>query len=175
MLLEQRERPRRRGSSSDAGQMVVELCAVAPVIVMVAVLVLDSLVYAASCSGFDHLAAQGALSVAGAPAGTEFSPQQAAQDLQARLQEGRGERERVEVEVDQFQCENVPEGKTAQVVTNQMTVKIFGTEADVAAVTAEDITLVADLSDFSAASGSYTVPVTVKINTSGDVGASRQL
>ena len=90
MLLEQRERPSRRGSSGDAGQMVVELCAVVPVIVMVAVLVLDSLVYAASCSGFDHLAAQGALSVAGAPAGTEFSVQQAAQDLQARLQEGRG-------------------------------------------------------------------------------------
>lgn len=77
-----------------------------------------------------------------------------------------------ELEADHFQCENVPEGKTAQVVTNQMTVKIFGTEADVAAVTAEDITLVADLSDFSAASGSYTVPVTVKINTSGDVGVS---
>ena len=67
-----------------------------------------------------------------------------------------------EFEADHFQCENVPEGKTAQVVTNQMTVKIFGTEADVAAVTAEDITLVADLSDFSAASGSYTVPVTVR-------------
>ena len=102
MLFEQREHPRRRGSSSDAGQMVVELCAVVPVIVMVAVLVLDSLVYAASCSGFDHLAAQGALSVAGAPAGTEFSAQQAAQDLQTRLQEGRGERERVEVEASEL-------------------------------------------------------------------------
>ena len=98
MLFGQRARPRRRRSAGDAGQMVVELCAVIPVVVMVAVAVLDGLVYAAACSGFDHLAAQGTLSVAGAPAGTDFSAEQAAQDLQARLQEGRGERERVEVE-----------------------------------------------------------------------------
>lgn len=71
-----------------------------------------------------------------------------------------------------FVCENVPEGKRAEVLTEELLVSIFGTSADVAAVTSEDILVVADLSGFSAAAGSYTVPARVLVETSGDVGVS---
>ena len=71
-----------------------------------------------------------------------------------------------------FVCENVPEGKRAEVLTEEFLVSIFGTSADVAAVTSEDILVVADLSGFSAAAGAYTVPARVLVETSGDVGVS---
>lgn len=77
-----------------------------------------------------------------------------------------------DVVVSSFLCENTPDGKTAEVTNQEMTVRIFGTAADVAAVTDENVTLVADLSDYSAVSGSYTVPATVRINSGGDVGVS---
>ena len=38
------------------------------------------------------------------------------------------------------------------------------------AVTGENITLVADLSDYSSALGSYTVPAVVEIDSGGDIG-----
>lgn len=77
-----------------------------------------------------------------------------------------------EVTTEQFQCENIPEGKTVDILTHEMTVKIFGTADEVAAVTGENVTLVADLSDYSAVSGSYTVPAEVRISSGGDIGVS---
>lgn len=94
-------RRRLGGAGAQDGQMVVELAAVTPVILMVAVAVVDGLVFTGACSSFDHLAAQGALSVAGAPAGTEFSAQDAAQELQARLQEASGGQCSVRVEAQE--------------------------------------------------------------------------
>ena len=47
-------------------------------------------------------------------------------------------------------------------------VQIFGTAADVAAVTGGDLTVVADLSDFGSALGTYTVPATIE-NSSGEM------
>lgn len=85
-------------AGAQAGQMVVELCAVMPAILMVAVAVIDGLVFTAACSSFDHLAPQAVLSVAGSPAGTAFSAGDAAQELQARLQEACGEQASVRVE-----------------------------------------------------------------------------
>ncbi len=77
-----------------------------------------------------------------------------------------------QVTTDQFRYENMPVGKNVDILTEEMTVSVFGTAADVAAVTGGDITVVADLSDYSGASGSYTVPAEVEINTSGDVGVT---
>ena len=71
-----------------------------------------------------------------------------------------------------FVCENVPEGKHAEVLTEELMVSIFGTSADVTAVSSEDILVVADLSGFSAAAGNYTVSARVLVETSGDVGVS---
>lgn len=74
--------------------------------------------------------------------------------------------------VSQFVCENVPEGKNAEVLTEELEVTIFGTTEDVAAVTSEDILVVADLTDYSAAAGGYTVPARVVVETSGDIGVT---
>lgn len=69
-----------------------------------------------------------------------------------------------------FRCENEPEGKTVTVLTEELPVHIRGTSADVEAVLPEDVTAIVDLTDVTAASGSYTLPARVQIQTSGDVG-----
>ena len=75
------------------------------------------------------------------------------------------------VTTTRIQCENVPEGKTADVLTEQLTVVVYGTTADVDAVTGSDLVAVADLTDFSAAAGTYTVPVEIR-SERGDLGIS---
>ena len=77
----------------------------------------------------------------------------------------------VPITTSNFRCENVPEGKIADVLTEQLTVVVYGTSADVDAVTGEDLVAVADLTDFSAAAGTYTVPVVIR-SQSGDLGVS---
>lgn len=79
---------------------------------------------------------------------------------------------RTEVTTENFSYVNLPEGKQAEILTQQMTVSIFGTSEDVAAVTGDNITVVADLSNYSGASGTYTVPAEVRVRTAGDVGVS---
>ncbi|MCI2057159.1 MAG: CdaR family protein, partial [Oscillibacter sp.] len=74
------------------------------------------------------------------------------------------------IEATQFETENVPEGKSVTVLTSELDVTIRGTSVDVAAVTADYLTVVADLKDVSSASGSYTVPATIRIDSGGDVG-----
>ena len=68
---------------------------------------------------------------------------------------------------------NLPEGKRVDldVQTPEIVVSVFGTEADVAALTGEDIAVTVDLDDYSAASGTYTIPAEVTVNK-GDVGIS---
>lgn len=73
---------------------------------------------------------------------------------------------------NRIQFENQPEGKNLDVQPEEVTVTIFGSEAEVSAVTSEDVTLVADLSDYGAALGSYTIPATVRIESGGDIGVT---
>ena len=70
----------------------------------------------------------------------------------------------------EFQAENVPEGKSVTILTDELTVRIQGTAAAAAAVHDRDITVRADLQEVSAASGTYTVPAEILISTGGDVG-----
>lgn len=77
-----------------------------------------------------------------------------------------------EVTATRFEAANIPAGKTVHILTEELPVTIFGTAADVEAVTEEHITVTADLSNYSGASGTYTVPATVQIGTAGDVGVS---
>ncbi|MGN0964853.1 MAG: YbbR-like domain-containing protein [Dysosmobacter sp.] len=74
------------------------------------------------------------------------------------------------VTTSRIEYENAPEGKTVTVLTSDLPVTLRGTSADVNAVTPEDVILLADLRDVSSASGSYTVPVEVRVDTNGDVG-----
>lgn len=79
---------------------------------------------------------------------------------------------RDQVTTGTFRYTNLPEGKSAEILTQQMTVSIFGTASDVAAVSGGDVTVVADLTNYSGASGTYTVPASVVVDTNGDVGVS---
>lgn len=71
-----------------------------------------------------------------------------------------------------FVLDNVPEGKTASVLTEEVSVTVFGTSVDVDAISGENILIRADLKDFSSAAGSYTVPANVEIDSTGDLGTS---
>ena len=72
---------------SEYGQMMIELCAVTPVILMMAVVIIDGLSFTALSSRFDHLAAQVVLAVAASPQGTDFDAATAASSIQTQLQE----------------------------------------------------------------------------------------
>lgn len=76
-----------------------------------------------------------------------------------------------QVTTQNFVCTNYPQGKTTEILTSELTVTIFGTAEDVAAVTGSDVQVVVDLTELSAATGSYTVPAKVNV-TGGDVGVS---
>ncbi len=65
--------------------MVVELCVVMPVVLMVAVAVIDGLVFAAAASKFDHLSSQAILAEATSPGGTEFDPDLIGANVQSLL------------------------------------------------------------------------------------------
>lgn len=71
--------------------MVVELCVVMPVILMVAVAIVDGLVFAAACARFDHLAPQAVIAVATAPEGTSFDAGASSVEIAGRLEEAMGE------------------------------------------------------------------------------------
>lgn len=75
-----------------------------------------------------------------------------------------------EITADQINYTNLPSDKEAEILTQELMVSVFGTSEDVAAVTSEDLIVTADLSQYSAASGVYTVPVTVSVKGTGDIG-----
>lgn len=68
-----------------------------------------------------------------------------------------------------FLCENAPAGKVVKVLTNQLPITLRGTSADVDAIRQEQVQVVADLSEISAAGGSYTVSATIRLTSPGDV------
>lgn len=77
---------------------------------------------------------------------------------------------RSQMTAEQVQFLNVPEGKTAESLTGALTVNIFGTAADVAGVSGEDLLIQVDLTNYAAASGTYTVPAVVVEKAPGDIG-----
>lgn len=64
----------------------------------------------------------------------------------------------------------ITEGKYVELLTTDMTVHVFGTAADVEKITEESLMVVADLTDYNNAVGSYTVPVKILIDSEGDIG-----
>ncbi|MBP3509940.1 CdaR family protein [Oscillibacter sp.] len=75
-----------------------------------------------------------------------------------------------EVVATQMEYAALPEGKEAEVLTEELMVSIFGTSEEVAAITTENLIVTADLTDYAAASGTYTVPATVSVKGTGDIG-----
>jgi YbbR domain-containing protein len=69
-----------------------------------------------------------------------------------------------------FDYKNLPEGKTATILTEELLVRFFGASKELDSVYDEDVLVVADLSDYGAASGTYTVPATITVTNGADVG-----
>ena len=66
-----------------------------------------------------------------------------------------------------FQWENLPEGKHTEILTQELAVTIFGPAAAVQAVTPDDVQVLVDLADLSAAVGTYTVPAQIELGIGG--------
>lgn len=75
-----------------------------------------------------------------------------------------------ELLVTNLSFENAPEGKDVTILSGDLTVTLRGTSADLAAVTASNVKAVADLSSVEDASGNYTVPAVITVDTSGNIG-----
>lgn len=88
----------------------------------------------------------------------------------ATLEIGYPDKTTTEVATQNIQVVNPPTDRTVEILTNQLTVRIVGAETEVADITGEDVTVVADLSDYAVASGTYMVPAQVEVD--GAVGVS---
>ena len=88
----------------------------------------------------------------------------------ATLEIGYPDKTTTEVATQNIQVVNPPTDRTVEIITNQLTVRIVGAETEVADITGEDVTVVADLSDYAVASGTYMVPAQVEVD--GAVGVS---
>ena len=71
-----------------------------------------------------------------------------------------------------FSLQNLPEGKDVSMLTEELTVTVFGTSEDVASLTGSALEVIVDLADFGSAAGGYTVPATVRVKNGADVGVS---
>lgn len=79
--------------------------------------------------------------------------------------------EQREVTVSEFAHTDLPEEKAVRILTEELPVTVFGTTREIAALTPTDITVTANLSNFAAASGLYTVPAIITVNNrAGDIG-----
>ena len=67
---------------------------------------------------------------------------------------------------------NLPQGKHVDILTQELPIRIFGTTEDVGTTTGEHISVTINLSNYSAASGTYTVPAVVTVDAPGDVGVA---
>ena len=70
-------------------------------------------------------------------------------------------------ETDNISCINVPEGWRADVVTKLISVTVRGRESLLEQLSAENIRVVADLKDVSAAAGQITVTARIYLDSAG--------
>ena len=73
------------------------------------------------------------------------------------------------LDIDRFVLENEPEGLAVTVKTAELQIIVRGKPEDLATLTARDLTVSVDLSNFTQA-GTYTIPVCVTSRTYPDVG-----
>ena len=76
----------------------------------------------------------------------------------------------LEIEATLFSYENFDASRSVSIVTSTLPVTLRGTPEEIAKVTAQDVHVVADLTDIADASGSYTVPARIQVDKY-DIGA----
>ncbi len=90
----------------------------------------------------------------------------------ATLEIGYPDRADVSVVTSNIRIVNPPADREVELLTQELTVRLFGTTEAVEALTGEDITVTADLSDYAVASGTYMVPVQIDTGAGDAVGIS---
>ena len=80
-----------------------------------------------------------------------------------------------DVTTQNIQVVNPPVDRTVDILTQELTIRLFGTAEELDDLTGEDVTIVADLSDYAVASGTYMVPVQVEVGSSVGVSGTYQV
>ena len=80
-----------------------------------------------------------------------------------------------DVTTQNIQVVNPPVDRTVDILTHELTIRLFGTAEELDDLTGEDVTIVADLSDYAVASGTYMVPVQVEVGSSVGVSGTYQV
>ena len=80
-----------------------------------------------------------------------------------------------DVTTQNIQVVNPPVDRTVDILTQELTIRLFGTAEELDDLTGEDLTIVADLSDYAVASGTYMVPVQVEVGNSVGVSGTYQV
>lgn len=88
---------------------------------------------------------------------------------QAILQISRRDYTEYTLPVTNFEFQNLPDGKHVEVMSEELSVRVFGTVNDVAGLMSEHLTAVVELGEFTGAAGTYTVPVILE-SSYGDIG-----
>ena len=90
----------------------------------------------------------------------------------ATLEIGYPDRTAAEVTTHNIRVENAPASREVELLTQELSVGIFGTAAAVEGVTGADVTVTADLSDYAVASGTYMIPAQIRVGDGKAVGVS---
>ena len=73
--------------------------------------------------------------------------------------------------VTNITCTNVPDNSELELITESLEVRIRGTAEQLSQIHSENITAVADLSDYRDSVGAYMTPVKIRVDGFTDVGA----
>lgn len=93
----------------------------------------------------------------------------------ATLEIGYPDRTSMDVVTQNIQLTNPPADRTVEILTEELSVHLFGTAAELEGITGEDVTVTADLSDYAVASGTYMVPAQIEVGDTVGVSGTYQV
>ena len=93
----------------------------------------------------------------------------------ATLEIGYPDKTVMDVTTQNIKVVNPPAGRTVEILTQELTVQIFGTAAEVEGITGDDMMMVVDLSDYAVASGTYMVPAHIEVSDTVGVSGTYQV
>ena len=90
----------------------------------------------------------------------------------ATLEIGYPDKTVADVTTRNIRVENASASRNVELLTQELSVRIFGTAAEMEGITGEDVAVVADLSDYAVASGTYMIPAQVRVGDGKTIGVS---
>ena len=90
----------------------------------------------------------------------------------ATLEIGYPDKTVADVTTHNIRVENASASRNVELLTQELSVRIFGTAVEMEGITGEDVAVVADLSDYAVASGTYMIPAQVRVGDGKTIGVS---